>query len=145
MLIYFIMPVNKKQVWVICSVCVVILIVILIGNRLTIEEFGGGGRGGGGGGGRLGGGGWRGRGGGGVGIGRGWRGRGWGVDRRGYYGGYYGGGGGGSGGYYGWLPFLYWLYPQEPSNQTVVLVPTNSTSYYPPHFYSYPYNSNQII
>jgi hypothetical protein len=142
MLIYFIMPTNKKQLWMICIVCLVILIVIFIGNRLTIEEFGGGGggRGGGGRGGRVGGGGWRG---GGSHIGRGWRGGGWG--RRGYYGGYYGGGGGGGGGYYGWIPFFYWLYPQEPSNQTVVLVPTDSTNYYPSQFYSYPYNSNQII
>jgi hypothetical protein len=144
------MKTNKKQLLVICGICVIVVIVILIGNRLTIEEFGGGGGHGGGGrvggggriggGGRFGGGGWRGRGD----VGVGWRGRGWGVDRRGYYGGYYGNGGT-SGGYYGWLPFLYWLYPQEPSNQTVVLVPTDSTNYYPPQFYSYPYNSNQII
>ncbi len=130
--------------WMLCAVCIVFVLGIVAYNwgGMVSEGFGGGhggggGRGGGmGRGGRVGGIGHGHVGGYGRGGGYGWRGRGR------YYGGYYGGyGGGGGGGYYGWLPFWYWLYPQD----EYVAVPPPTYPYYPSYLYSYPYNSNQII
>lgn len=133
---------TKIKIVSYCVLCFAVLVIIFFSNRSASEGFGGGGRGGGGGG--------MGRGGGGFGRGI-YGGGGFGRGIHGYRrGGYYGGGGGGGGGYgygpsygygYGGYPFWNWFYP--PENQVVIVPP--ATNYYPPQFYSYPYNSNQII